>query len=217
MSSPPPRSLNNFELAANLWTHALGLGLSLAGTIAFFVLPARHLDPAALWILGIFGLSLIALYLTSTLYHAATDPSRKKLLKYFDHSAIYLLIAGTYTPYCLLGSTGVDATFLVASVWVLAIIGIVGKFYLIGKFRAISTLIYLLMGWLVLLKYSLLLAMPQQQLHWLIAGGVSYSLGTIFYLWHRLPFNHAIWHLFVLGGSLCHYLGILLHIVLPVH
>jgi hemolysin III len=162
-------------------------------------------------ILGVFGLSMIALYLASTLYHAATTPQHKRRLKYCDHAAIFLLIAGTYTPFCLIGR-GREGFGLVVTVWIMAALGIIAKFFLVGRFRFISTLMYLLMGWVVVFHVDFLRTLPDEELNWLVSGGMSYSIGTIFYLWRSLPFSHAIWHLFVLGGSACHYLGVLLYL-----
>lgn len=207
------RPLSKYEEASNTLSHGLGLALSILGFILLFSWNERPMSLTAKWSVGIFGLSLIALYLCSTLYHATRDDARKRFLKYCDHSAIYLLIAGTYTPFCLLGSGQTNTKSLVIAVWIMAAIGIIGKFYFVGRYRLISTLMYLLMGWLVLFQYEMLFTMPRGQLKFLVAGGLSYSLGTVFYMWRQLPFSHAIWHLFVLGGSVSHYLGVLFYIV----
>jgi hemolysin III len=154
---------------------------------------------------------MVARYLASTLYHAAKTPQRKRWLKYCDHAAIFLLIAGTYTPFCLIGRDG-QGHWLALTVWLMALTGIIAKFFLVGRFRFVSTLMYLLMGWVVIFYWDFLTTLPQGELTWLVSGGVSYSVGTIFYLWRSLPYSHAIWHLFVLGGSACHYLGVLLYL-----
>jgi len=195
----------------NTLSHGLGLLLSILGFILLFTWHPEPMPLTKALILGVFGLSMIALYLASTLYHAATTPQRKRWLKYCDHAAIFLLIAGTYTPFCLIGRDG-EGLGLAVTVWIMAAVGIVAKFFLVGRFRYISTLMYLLMGWVVVFHFDFLKTLPQEELTWLVSGGVSYSIGTIFYLWRSFPFSHAIWHLFVLGGSACHYFGVLLYL-----
>ncbi len=211
-SSKTLRIPTPIEERLNMLSHALGLLLSVLGFVLLFTWHESPLPSSKVAILGVFGLSLIALYLASTLYHASKDEQRKRFFKYCDHSAIYLLIAGTYTPFLLLGTHGQDGQVMVATVWAMAFAGIIAKFFLVGRFRFVSTLMYLFMGWLAIFEVDLLLALPKGELNWIIAGGLSYSLGTVFYLWHRLPYSHAIWHLFVLGGSACHYLGVLLYV-----
>ena len=211
-SSKTVRPISHREELFNTMSHALGLILSLLGFILLFTQPGATVNFTRVLILSVFGLSLVTLYLASTLYHAEKEEIRKRFLKYCDHSAIYLLIAGTYTPFCLLGTGAIDGRWLVMAVWTLALAGIIAKFFLVGRFRFVSTLMYLFMGWLVIFQLDLLKALPKGQLNWLIAGGLSYSLGTVFYLWRALRFNHAIWHLFVLGGSVCHYFGVLLYL-----
>ncbi len=211
-SSKSIRTITPTEELLNTLSHGLGLLLSLLGLVLLFTWPDTPLSSGQAIILGVFGVSMVALYLASTLYHAEKQEHRKRFLKYCDHSAIYLLIAGTYTPFCLMGNGASDGRWLVIAVWALAFAGITAKFFLVGRFRFVSTLMYLFMGWLALFQIDLLKALPEGQLYWLIAGGVSYSLGTIFYLWRNLAFSHAIWHLFVLGGSTCHYLGVLLYL-----
>ncbi|WP_141735581.1 PAQR family membrane homeostasis protein TrhA [Oligoflexus tunisiensis] len=197
----------------NTISHGFGLVFSIFGFILLFTWHPQPITWDKGFILGVFGLSLIALYLASTLYHAAKQPERKRWLKYCDHAAIFLLIAGTYTPFCLIGRDG-QGQWLALTVWIMAVTGIVAKFFLVGRFRFVSTLMYLFMGWVVIFYIDFLKTLPEGELTWLVAGGVSYSVGTIFYLWRSLPFSHAIWHLFVLGGSVCHYLGVLLYLAI---
>jgi hemolysin III len=206
-----PQLLSPTEEIWNTISHGLGLILSILGFILLFT---WHPEPMTLrkgLILAVFGLSMVALYLASTLYHAAKAPQRKRWLKYCDHAAIFLLIAGTYTPFCLIGRES-QGRWLALTVWAMALTGIIAKFFLVGRFRFVSTLMYLLMGWLVIFYWDFLMTLPQGELTWLVSGGVSYSVGTIFYLWRSLPYSHAIWHLFVLGGSACHYVGVLLYL-----
>ncbi len=195
----------------NTISHGLGLLLSILGFILLFTWHPEPITFSKALILAVFGFSLIALYLASTLYHAAKAPARKRWFKYCDHAAIFLLIAGTYTPFCLIGRDG-QGRWLAITVWIMAAAGIIAKFFLVGRFRFVSTLMYLLMGWVVVFHFDFLKTLPRGELTWLVSGGVSYSVGTIFYLWRSLPFSHAIWHLFVLGGSACHYLGVLFYL-----
>lgn len=199
------------EESWNTISHGLGLLLSVLGFILLFTWHPEPLTLSKGLILGVFGCSLIALYLASTLYHAAKSPKIKRWLKYCDHAAIFLLIAGTYTPFCLIGRDGAGKGIAV-TVWIMATAGIIAKFFLVGRFRFVSTLMYLLMGWVVVFHIDFLRTLPKGELTWLVSGGISYSIGTIFYLWRSLPYSHAIWHLFVLGGSACHYLGVLFYL-----
>lgn len=148
---------------------------------------------------------MILLYLASTLYHAIPHPPAKRWLKKVDHCAIYLLIAGTYTPFLLIGLASPLAKWLMVVIWLMAAVGIMFKLAFAHRFRVISIVTYLTMGWLSLVVIY-------QLVQRLAAGGVIYSLGVIFYVWERIPFNHAIWHGFVLGGTVCHFLAIYLFV-----
>ena len=166
---------------------------------------ARHVVGAA-----IFGATLVLLYTMSTLYHALRNPRAKRVFKILDHSAIYLLIAGTYTPFCLATLRGGWGWSLFGVVWGLAAAGVVFKSVFIGRFEILSTAVYLAMGWMVMVAaVPLWRALPAPGMAWLMAGGACYTLGVAFYAWHRLKFHHAVWHLFVLGGSLCHVVAVL--------
>jgi hemolysin III len=198
------------EEIANTITHSIGLLLSIAGfgvLLAFAILrgTASHIVACS-----IYGTTLICLYTASTLYHAAISPRSKRVLKIFDHSAIYLLIAGTYTPFLLLNLRGAWGWSLFGVVWGLAFAGIVFKFWFVDHFPYLSTAIYIAMGWLVIIAAKPVLAhVPATTLLWLLAGGLLYTSGVIFYAWQRLPYNHVVWHLFVLAGSTCHYFAVL--------
>jgi hemolysin III len=192
------------EEVANLLTHGLGVVFSIAALFVMLYLAAG--DPLKTVSAAVFGLSLVLLYSSSTLYHFFTSPRWKAKFQALDHACIYLLIAGSYTPFTLITLKGPSGWALFAAVWTMAIIGVLMKTFWKGKKdHWISTALYLLMGWLILLAFGpLLRGMPIAGVLWLAAGGFAYSFGIIFFAWHRLPFNHAIWHLFVLGGSACH-------------
>lgn len=208
----PPRYPLGEDIA-NSVTHGVGAILSLIGTglllfRAFKTGTALHLASFA-----IYGVSLVLLHISSTLYHALRHPGARRVFWVFDHCSIYLLIAGTYTPFLLLSLWGRWGLTLLVTIWTLAIAGIVMKSVFIGRFRKISLAVYLLMGWMIVLAgRELWLRVPHAALVYIAVGGVLYTLGTIFFGWRRLPFNHAIWHLFVLGGSAAHYLGILFYL-----
>jgi len=202
------------EEIANALTHGLGATAALAGGSVMITLAALYGDG---WQLGsaiVFGISLLLLYIASTLYHAIQHPVAKGRLKVFDHCAIYLLIAGTYTPFTLIGLRGSWGWGLFAAIWGLAAAGIVFKLFYTGRFKLLSTAIYIAMGWLVLVAIKPLLnALDAWALGWLLAGGLCYTLGTVFYHRPRLKYSHAIWHLFVIAGSVCHYVAVLSQVV----
>ncbi|MFK7800252.1 MAG: hemolysin III family protein [Anaerolineae bacterium] len=187
-------------------THGIGTGLSIAGLTLLIVIGVNQGDVRHVVAFSIYGASLVLLYLASTLYHSLQFPSLRHPLKVIDHSGIYLLIAGTYTPFMILG-VGTPAGYTVLGVvWALAIIGIVLKVFFVNRFVIASTAGYLVMGWLSVFIWNQLVAQVPPNAVWLlVAGGVSYSAGVIFFALEKMPYNHAIWHLFVLGGSLCHF------------
>lgn len=201
------------EELANSITHGVGVVLSLA---ALVILVADNGIQGDLWkiiSLSVYGATLILMYTASTLYHSFFTVNVKQYFKIFDHSAIYLLIAGTYTPFTLIMLPGTTGLILFCVIWCLALAGIVFKVFFTGRFKILSTLIYLFMGWLVIGAFKPMVEhVPEGGLYWLMAGGLLYSLGVIFYLWKRIPYQHAIWHLFVLGGSICHFFAILLYV-----
>ena len=196
------------EIASAL-THGLGAIAALAAGAVLITLAAIHGDG---WELGtsiVYSISLLLLYLASTLYHAIPHPTAKARLQIFDHCAIYLLIAGTYTPFMLLGLRGVWGWSLFAAIWALAAAGVVFKIFYTGRFRLLSTSIYIGMGWLVVVAIKpLLQALDGFTLGWLLAGGLFYTLGTWFYQRDSVRYFHAIWHLFVLAGSVCHFVAV---------
>jgi hemolysin III len=199
------------ELAHSI-THGIGVVFSLLGLILLVFFSAFYGTICHVVSTAIFGATLVLLYTSSTLYHSFKDLRAKQILRKFDHAAIFLLIAGSYTPFLLVTLHG--AWILFGVVWGLAAVGVGLKFWYAGQFRVVSTLIYIGMGWLVMLVFKpLTLSLPHNGLVWLFAGGISYTGGTVFYLWKRLPYHHAIWHLFVLGGSVCHWLAIFYYVV----
>lgn len=198
---------------ANCLTHGFGLLLSFIGLFILLITPMQNGDHLKMICLGVYGLSLILLYAASTLYHTVRSPRIKGIFRTIDHCAIYLLIAGSYTPFTLLILGGVWGWTLFAIVWGLALIGITFKIFFSHRFKLLSTSIYLLMGWLVVIATEPLLnSLHVAGLYWLFAGGLFYTAGVIFYVLDKRRFFHAIWHLFVLGGSLCHYLAILFYV-----
>lgn len=202
------------EELANSLTHGLGVLLSAAGLVALVSASVRHGDAWHVTSTAIFGGTLVLSYLTSTLYHSLRGARVKEILRKFDHAAIFLLIAGTYTPFMLVTLRGPWGWSLFGVVWGLALVGIALKFWFAGRFRLVSTLIYLAMGWLVLVALKPLAAnLPRAGLNWLVAGGLCYSLGAAFYLWKRLSYHHAVWHLFVLAGGACHWVAIFRYVV----
>jgi len=194
---------------ANALTHGLGAAAALAAGAVLITLAAIYGDGWQLASAIVFGLALLLLYTASTLYHAIQHPVAKGRLKVFDHCAIYLLIAGTYTPFTLIGLRGPWGWSLFAAIWTLAVAGVVFKLFHPGRFPRLSTAIYVAMGWLVLVAMGpLVRALDGWTLAWLVAGGVFYTLGTFFYHRESIPYSHAIWHLFVIGGSVCHFVAV---------
>ena len=201
------------EEIANALTHGLGATAALAGGAVMITLAAIHGDGWQLAGAIVFGIALLLLYLASTLYHAIQHPVAKGRLKVFDHCAIYLLIAGTYTPFTLVGLRGPWGWGLFTAIWTLAVAGVAFKLFYTGRFKLLSTIIYVAMGWLVLLAIRPLLhALDDWTFGWLLAGGVLYTLGTVFYHRPSLRYSHAVWHLFVIAGSVCHYVAVLAQI-----
>ena len=204
------------ELASAL-THGLGATAALAAGAVLITLAALYGNG---WQLGasiVFGVTLLLLYVASTLYHSIQHPVAKGRLKVFDHCAIYLLIAGTYTPFTLIGLRGSIGWWLFGAIWTLALAGVVFKLFYTGRFRGLSTAIYVAMGWLVVIAIGpVTAALDGWTLGWIIAGGVFYTLGTFFYMRDSIPYAHAIWHLFCIAGSVCHYIAVLAQVV-PMH
>lgn len=203
------------EEIANAVTHGVAALMSIAGLailVGFAV--AYSGSPTVITAVSVFGASMIFLYVASTLYHAIRNPKAKQILQRLDHSMIYVLIAGSYTPFCLVTLEGVTGIALCIAVWAIAIAGIALQGLLIQKSKWLNSLLYLAMGWLVILVIEPLIEnLPQGGLWLLTGGGLAYSLGVIFYIWKSLPYSHAIWHVFVFAGTLLQFLAVLLYVI----
>jgi len=201
------------EEIANSITHGIGAGLSIAALVILVVLASKRGDAWRIVSFSIYGASLILLYLSSTLYHSFVNPKIKNIFRILDHSAIYLLIAGTYTPVTLTLMRGAWGWTLFGLAWAIAIGGIIITALLLDKLKALLVLSYVVMGLLVVIAIKPMIQMvPRGMITWLFIGGACYLLGIAFYLWKRLPYHHPIWHIFVLGGSISHFLGILFYL-----
>jgi hemolysin III len=201
------------EEAANRLTHGLGLAASLVGGPLLVGRAIRSGDPLGAASVAVYVLTLMALYTASTLYHSVEKPDLKRVFRLLDHSAIFLLIAGTYTPVAVLVLRDGLGWALLGAAWLLAGVGIAWKICCLEKFPVLGPVYYLAMGWLALVAVKpLLSALSTAETAWLLAGGVAYTSGVAFYAWKKLPFNHAVWHLFVLAGSACHYVAIALNV-----
>jgi len=197
------------EELANTITHGLGTLAALAGGTFLISLAALEGDPWKIVGATVFTATLLLLYAASTLYHAARPPELKRRLKVLDHAAIYLLIAGTYTPFTLVGLRGGWGWSLFGVVWGLAVAGVIFKLFFTGRFRLVSTGIYLAMGWMVVVAVGPIVRhLEPSVIVWMAAGGLAYTGGTLFYHNHRLPHAHAVWHAFVMAGSACHAVAI---------
>lgn len=204
------------EEIMNAVTHGIGTLLAVAGLVLLTVFAYLYGEIWHIVSFSIYGTTLVLLYLASTLYHSFTNERVKYIFKILDHSAIYLLIAGTYTPFTLVPLHGTLGWSVFGLVWGLAVLGIVLKVFFVGRFKLISTVCYIAMGWLIIIAIKPLIAtVAAPGIMWLIIGGLFYTLGSVFYLWHKLPYNHAIWHLFVLAGSISHFIAVFFY-VLPI-
>lgn len=201
--------------------HAIGshFGAAMLALMVVFGVQSGTQVPWKVVSGAIFGASIILLYTVSSVYHAVTHPRAKQILEICDHMAIYVLIAGSYTPFTLVSLRTAHpavAWAIFGIVWGLTVAGMVVKIFTTGKWRFVSTLAYIGMGWIVLFAIKpLAAALPTAGLLWLAAGGVLYTLGTVFYLWRLMPFHHAVWHLFVLAGTVCHFICVLFYVMIP--
>ncbi len=194
------------EEVFNSITCGVGACLSLVGLVVLVVLAALAGDPWRIVSMSVYGASLVLLFLSSTLYHALPDKEAKHIFEILDHCMIYVLIAGTYTPFALVTLNGAWGWSIFGTVWGLALLGIAFKIFFINRFRLLSLVVYLLMGWLIVVAlHPLMQNLAPAGIAWMLAGGLIYSSGVIFYRWHKLPFHHTIWHGFVLMGAFCHY------------
>lgn len=201
------------EEIAHSVTHGIGAGLSVAGLTLLVVLAVLYGNVYQIVGFSIYGASLILLYLASTLYHGIQNPRVKAVFKIFDHASIYLLIAGTYTPFLLISLRGRLGWTMLAIIWGFAILGVSFKVLFIHRFQVLSVFTYVLMGWLsVVLIREMWANIPPGGLVWLLVGGIAYTVGVIFYALQRIPYMHVVWHFFVLGGSICHFFAVLLYL-----
>jgi len=206
------RPLSLGEEIANSVTHGVALLASVAALPILVVMAVVRRDPWQVVGGAVFGATLILLYTASTLYHALPQPRAKRVFRVLDHSAIYLLIAGTYTPFALGALRGPWGWTLLAAVWTLAALGITAKATLGFRFPRLSTAIYLMMGWLGIIAVGPLVAqVGPAGVAWIVGGGLCYTAGVIFFAWERLRYGHMVWHLFVTAGSVCHFCAVLWH------
>ena len=197
----------------NAFSHGLGVLMGLAGLIYLLFSDSQKSAYSTLSII-FYGLSIILLYTASTIYHLTTAVSWKAIFRKIDHISIYFLIAGTYTPVALISLADGNGWIIFWTVWGIAAIGTILKLFFTGKFEILSLLLYLAMGWLIVLDWDNLEAVSSEQgIQLLMLGGAFYTLGIMFYVIRKIPFNHFIWHLFVLGGSICHFLFILTDVI----
>ena len=202
------------EERLNVISHALGLLLSIIGLI-LLIIKAGHLSPMALKVsYWIFGSSMIILYTASTLYHSVKERKLRYRLNILDHASIYILIAGTYTPFSLVTLRGSVGWIIFGVIWALAIAGVILKLFFTGRFQTLSTIMYVAMGWIIVFAVKPLINnLSHGGLIWLFIGGISYTLGAVIFSIDKLKYNHAIFHVFVLFGTFSHFLAIYYHVI----
>lgn len=204
---------SKLEEKLNAWSHGVGVLLGCIGLI-LLITTVNTTKDWHLFSVTVYGLSVIILFLASTLYHSVSDKTLKTRFRIIDHISIYLLIAGTYTPVLLILLAGSLGWPLFYAVWGIAAFGVVLKLFFTGRFEIFSTLLYLVMGWLIVFDYSnLSVVIGPNGVWWLFAGGFFYTIGIIFYAIHKIPYNHVIWHVFVLAGAICHFLMIYWYVI----
>ncbi|WP_337627300.1 PAQR family membrane homeostasis protein TrhA [Duodenibacillus massiliensis] len=203
------------EEIANAVTHGVAALLSIAGLCVLVAFAANYSGSAkVVTAVSIFGASMVLLYTASTLYHAIPNINAKRVLQILDHSMIYVLIAGSYTPFCLITLKGWVGIALCIAVWTIAVVGVSLQKILLKRSDWINCVLYLAMGWLVVLAFDpLVTALPEGGLWLLVAGGIAYSVGVIFYIWEKLPYGHAIWHVFVFLGTALQFFSVLLYVI----
>jgi hemolysin III len=205
---PPPR-----EEALLSATHGIGALFSLLGLVVLVTKAIDNGNNLQIVSFSIYGLTLTTLYLSSTLYHGLHTPKARKFFRVMDHSSIYLLIAGSYTPFLMVGMPGRLSWIMLIVIWGLALIGIAFKVFFIHRFLKTSVVVYVLMGWLsVIMLKEMAANIPLYGLIWLGTGGILYTVGVIFYSMKKIPYMHLVWHFFVLGGSFCHYMAVYLYL-----
>ena len=202
------------EEIAHAITHGLGALLSLGALALLIVRAVQHGGPRLIVAVTIYGSTMVLLYISSTLYHALTPKKAKRVFELMDHAAIYLLIAGSYTPFTLAVLGGTLGWTLFGVSWAMAAAGIVYEVVFLRPSKKLSLMFYLLMGWLMIVAIKpLAVALPPEALAWIAAGGVAYTGGAVFYAWRGFPYHHAVWHVFVLIGSICHFISVLNYVI----
>jgi hemolysin III len=195
---------------ANALTHGMGFLLSLVGVPLIISLAVRTGHPDFIWSTVIYSFCLMLVYISSTLYHAFPHPLIKNILRTFDHVSIYFLIAGSYTPFIIFYFNDRSGHILLLVSWSITFLGTVFKVFFTGKHDFLSTILYLAMGWMIVfMGKRMFTEVPHDVLIWIVVGGISYTLGIVFYLWKVVKYHHAIWHLFVLGGSIAHFIAVM--------
>lgn len=202
------------EERVNRYTHGIGALVSIIGVIALIILASKQQDAYRVVSACIYGTAMITFYCLSTVYHSMNKPSIRYIFRILDHASIYLMIAGSYTPFALVTLRGPWGWTLFGTVWGLGVVGAIMKIFTTHRLHFIGPILYIALGWIVVIAWKpLSAALPAHGLLLLFAGGVAYTAGVIFYLWDRLPYNHAIWHLFVLAGSACHFYSIYYYVI----
>jgi hemolysin III len=210
----PSRSWTFGEELAHSITHGVGLLAAVAGLVLLLVLAAATRDPWRVAACSVYATTLVLLYAASTLYHALSRTRARRVFRVLDHSAIFLLIAGTYTPFALVSLRGPWGWTLLVIIWSLAVAGVAAKALFGARWPVVSTALYIGMGWTALIALKPLAEhVPAGGIAWLVAGGLAYTGGVVFFAWTRLRYSHAIWHVFVLAGSVCHYMAVVLYVV----
>jgi len=210
----PISTYSPFEESINIYSHAVGMVLSLIALILLILRSAQETGVLPLTSFIVFGVSLVTLYTTSTFYHHCKQPLLRAKLRIFDHVSIYILIAGTYTPFALITLQGMTGWIIFAVSWGLAIAGSSLKLFFTGRYRLLSTVMYTLMGWIIIFAIKPLSSnLAEAGLIWLVLGGVFYSIGGIIYAIKRIPLNHAAFHLFALSGSICHFMSVYFYVL----
>ena len=202
------------EEKTNIYSHAAGLVLSIVALLLMLIRASGSGSTLDVVSVGIFGISLIALYAASTMYHSAKDPKVRARLRVNDHATIYILIAGTYTPFTLITLNGWVGWTIFGVSWGMAITGVTLKLFFTGKYNVLSTMMYVFMGWIIIFAIKPLLnSISSEGLFWLVAGGIAYTTGAVIYSIKKIKFNHAIFHLFVLLGSFCHFISVYFYVL----
>lgn len=205
----PISSLERKEELANSLTHGAGILFAVVAIPFLLLLSLRHLSVFETVIVALYAFSFLLVFTVSTAYHCVFEKETKKVLRIIDHISIYFLIAGSYTPFVFLYSQSMRGTLVLSSLWILTFVGIIFKTFFVNRFEMFSIGVYLLMGWSVIfMPSSFFENIPQHVWNLILAGGILYTAGVGFYVWQKLKFHHAIWHVFVLIGAICHFVGV---------